>query len=133
MAKPSKNADAQHVRKETFWLVTLLALAVGFFGGVMFGVLKTDTTQLPGQPAPSPTKAADSDKASIIAALEKETRSNPGNLEAWIELGNSYFDTDQYEKAIGAYSKARQCQCLDRYGRHVSAQRQPPRSGIGIR
>ena len=106
MAKPSKNADAQHVRKETFWLVTLLALAVGFFGGVMFGVLKTDTTQLPGQPAPSPTKAAESDKASIIAALEKETRSNPGNPEAWIELGNSYFDTDQYEKAIGAYSKA---------------------------
>jgi cytochrome c-type biogenesis protein CcmH/NrfG len=112
MAKPSKNADAQHVRKETFWLVALLALAVGFFGGVMFGVFKTDTVEMPGQPAPSPSKATDSGnatdagKVSMIAALEKETRSNPGNLEAWVELGNAYFDTNQYEKAIGAYSKA---------------------------
>ena len=37
MAKQSKTADAQYVRKETFWMVTLLTLAVGFFGGVMFG------------------------------------------------------------------------------------------------
>ena len=106
MAKPSKKADAQHVRKETFWLVTLLALAVGFFGGVMFGVFKTDTVEMPGRPAPSPTKAADPDKAGMIAALENETRSNPGNLEAWIELGNSYFDSKQYEKSIAAYRKA---------------------------
>ena len=56
MAKQSKNADGQYVRKETFWLVTLLALAVGFFGGVMFGVFKTDTAEMPGQPAPSPSK-----------------------------------------------------------------------------
>ena len=106
MAKQSKNADGQYVRKETFWLVTLLALAVGFFGGVMFGVFKTDTAEMPGRPAPAPTQAADSDKSGMIAALEKETRSNPGNLEAWVELGNSYFDSNQYEKAIGAYTKA---------------------------
>ncbi len=106
MAKPSKNADPQYVRKETFWLVTLLALSVGFFGGVMLGVYKSDTTDLPGQPAPSPATAPDAGKASMIAALEKETQSNPSNLEAWIELGNSYFDSDQYEKSIGAYRKA---------------------------
>ena len=106
MAKQSKNADGQYVRKETFWLVTLLALAVGFFGGVMFGVFKTDTAEMPGRPAPASTQAADPGKASIISALEKETRSNPGNLDAWIELGNSYFDSDQYEKSIGAYRKA---------------------------
>ena len=106
MAKQSKNADGQYVRKETFWLVTLLALAVGFFGGVMFGVFKTDTAEMPGRPAPAPTQAADPGKASIVAALEKETRSNPGNLDAWIELGNAYFDSNQYEKSIGAYRKA---------------------------
>jgi len=106
MTKQSKKADGQYVRKETFWLVTLLALSVGFFGGVMFGVFKTDTVEMPGRPAPAPTQAADPDKAGMIAALEKETRSNPGNLEAWVELGNSYFDSNQYEKAIGAYRKA---------------------------
>ena len=106
MAKPSTNADQNYVRKETFWLVTLLALAVGFFGGVMLGVYKSDTVDVPGRPAPSPATAPDAGKASMIAALEKETGSNPGNLEAWVELGNSYFDTNQYEKSIGAYRKA---------------------------
>jgi len=109
MAKQSKNDGTQYVRKETFWLVTLLALAVGFFGGVMFGVFQSDTADVPGRPSPSPVspaKAPDTGKASMIAALEKETKSNPGNLEAWIELGNSYFDTDQYEKSIQAYRKA---------------------------
>ncbi len=112
MAKQLKNAGGQYVRKETFWMVALLALAVGFFGGVMFGVFKTDTVEMPGRPVPPPStatdagNASDSDRASMIAALEKETRSNPGNLEAWVELGNSYFDSSQYEKAIGAYTKA---------------------------
>ena len=106
MAKPSTNADQNYVRKETFWLVTLLALAVGFFGGVMLGVFKSDTVDVPGRPAPSQAKAPEAGKASMIAALEKETGSNPGNLEAWIELGNSYLDTKQYEKSIGAYRKA---------------------------
>ena len=106
MAKSSKNVHAQYVRKETFWLVTLLALAVGFFGGVMFGVFKSDTVNVPERPAPSPAKAPGSDKVDMIAALEKETRSNPGNLKAWVELGNIYFDTDQYQKSINAYRKA---------------------------
>jgi cytochrome c-type biogenesis protein CcmH/NrfG len=106
MVKQPKNAGAQYVRKETFWLVTLLALAVGFFGGVLFGVFKSDTAAVPGRPAPAPTRAPDSDKTAMIAALEKETQSNPGNLEAWIELGNSYFDTSQNEKSIAAYRKA---------------------------
>ena len=106
MAKQSRKVEGQYVRKETFWLVTLLALSVGFFGGVMFGVFKTDTVDMPGRPAPAPTTATDPNNAGMIAALEKETRSNPGNLEAWISLGNAYFDSDQYEKSIGAYRKA---------------------------
>ncbi|MGD9286279.1 MAG: tetratricopeptide repeat protein [Desulfobacterales bacterium] len=106
MTEQSKNDGLQYVRKETFWLVTLLALAVGFLGGVLFGVFKSDTAAVPGRPAPAPARATDSDKSGMIAALEKETQSNPGNLEAWIELGNSYFDTAQNEKSIAAYRKA---------------------------
>jgi cytochrome c-type biogenesis protein CcmH/NrfG len=106
MAKRSKSDDSQYVRKEMFWLGTLLALAVGFFGGVLFGIFKSDTVNVPGQPAPVQANAPDDGTASMIAALEKETRSNPGNFEAWVELGNSYFDSDQYEKSIQAYRKA---------------------------
>jgi cytochrome c-type biogenesis protein CcmH/NrfG len=108
MAKQSKKADSRYVRKETFWLVSLLALAVGFFAGVMFTVLKSDSFDVPGRPqaqAPS-VKAADSDRSNLIAELEKRTRDNPSNVEAWIELGNSYFDTNQHDKSIAAYRKA---------------------------
>jgi cytochrome c-type biogenesis protein CcmH/NrfG len=113
MAKQSNNADNQYVRKQTLWLVTLLALAVGFFGGVMFAIFKSDNAAGPGQPqaqipqsqaAQSP--AVDPGRLSMIAALEKEAQENPANEKTWIELGNSYFDTNQYEKAIQAYRKA---------------------------
>jgi cytochrome c-type biogenesis protein CcmH/NrfG len=42
----------------------------------------------------------------MIAALEQETRTNPQNAEAWIQLGNEFFDSDQFEKAIQAYHKS---------------------------
>ncbi len=111
--KQSKNVDSQHVRKETLYLVSLLALAVGFFGGVMFAVYKSDSTpavgpstgQVPQAQAPQP-EAVDPGRLSMIAALEKETQANPANESAWIELGNSYFDTGQHEKSIQAYRKA---------------------------
>ena len=113
MAKQSKNVDNQYVRKETFWLVALLALAVGFFAGVMFTIFKSDSGVVPGQPqaqmpqaqSPQP-QAVDPGKLSMIAALEKETQANPANDKAWIELGNSYFDTGQFDKSIQAYRKA---------------------------
>ena len=112
MAKKTNKESAHYVRKETFWLGTLLALAVGFFGGVMFTIFKSDSGVIPG-PAPTQTQAQvpqnridQPDRVRMIAALESETAKNPLNLEAWIQLGNEYFDTDQHEKAIQAYQKA---------------------------
>ena len=108
MAKQSKETANQYVRKETFWLVTLLALAVGFFAGVMFAIFKSDNVVVPGQPQAqvSQPQAPDPGRLEMIAALEKETRDNPTNARAWIELGNSYFDTGQPEKSIRAYRRA---------------------------
>ena len=108
MARKKQNIEGQYVRKETFWLVTLLALAVGFFAGVMFAIFKSDSTAVPSQrqaQAPPP-QAVDPDSSNMIAALEKETRDNPQNVKAWIELGNSYFDTNQFQKSIQAYRKS---------------------------
>ena len=108
MAKKIKNDNAQYVRKETFWLITLLALAVGFFGGVMFAVLKSDSGAVPGRPqAQAPqAQAATPARTNMIASLEDETAKNPQNTKAWVQLGNEYFDSDQYEKAIWAYRKS---------------------------
>lgn len=103
MAKPTPPEMTRLMRKETALLIALLALAVGFFGGVFFGIYKSGpSTQVkPGAVAP-----AQRDFSEQIAALEKETRQNPANLTAWIELGNLYFDSDQFEKSIEAYRKA---------------------------
>ena len=106
-----KNAPAgQYVRKETFWLVSLLALAVGFFCGVIFTLYKSGPTVVPGQTAAvspqSSTGPPQADLSGMIAGLEAETQKNPQNVQGWIQLGNSYFDTDQYEKSIQAYRKA---------------------------
>ena len=110
MAKKTKNDNVQYVRKETFWLGTLLALAVGFFGGVMFAVLKSDTGAVPlaGRPqAQAPqTQVASPARPNMIASLEDETAKNPQNTKAWIQLGNEYFDSNQHEKAIWTYRKA---------------------------
>jgi cytochrome c-type biogenesis protein CcmH/NrfG len=107
MAKQQKSGQGQYVRKETFLMVSLLALAVGFFGGVVFTVFKSDSkapvASAPAQmgaPAPAP---GDSDR---VAALERQTQADPGNVKAWTQLGNAYFDAQQYEKAISAYRKS---------------------------
>jgi cytochrome c-type biogenesis protein CcmH/NrfG len=113
MAKKVKNVEGQYVRRETFWMFTLLALAVGFFAGVMFAIFKSDNAAIPGQrQAQAPqgqapqTQSPDPGRMSMIASLEKETQANPANVKAWIELGNAYFDTGQHEKSIQAYRRA---------------------------
>jgi cytochrome c-type biogenesis protein CcmH/NrfG len=104
MAKTAAPELKNYMRKETALLISLLALAVGFFGGVFLGVYKSGPG-IQGMPAGG-TAAAQKDLQDQIAALEKETRQNPSNAAAWVELGNAYFDSDQYEQSIQAYRKA---------------------------
>jgi cytochrome c-type biogenesis protein CcmH/NrfG len=106
MVKKSKNDNAQFVRKETFWLGTLLALAVGFFGGVMFAVLKSDPGAVSGGVQAPQAQVATPARPNMIASLEDETAKNPQNKKAWVQLGNEYFDSNQHEKAIWAYQKS---------------------------
>jgi cytochrome c-type biogenesis protein CcmH/NrfG len=110
MAKKKQSANVQYVRKETFWLVTLLSLAVGFFGGVVFAVLKSDPGSIPAtSPSQMPRAQAPAAlpvRTELVKALEDETAKNPQNTQAWVQLGNEYFDSGQNEKAIFAYQKA---------------------------
>lgn len=109
MTKKGKPVEGQYVRKETLYLVSLLALAVGFFGGVVFSVLSEDSSLL-GQSAapvqPSAMPQSNVDPSTEIAMLEKIVAADSNNMNAWVELGNNYFDTGQYEKSIRAYKKS---------------------------
>ncbi len=93
------------MKKETILLV-VVALVVGLLGGyLIFSISgKTETPQ-GGNNLPvgggSPT-----DYQARIAQAEKILAQDPKNLQAWIQLGNDYFDTEQPQKAINAYDKA---------------------------
>ena len=70
---------------------------------------KNDEATDSGQPeAPEPTKgtAISPETLQRIEALQQITSSPKATPEAWKELGNLYFDTDQAEQAIKAYDRA---------------------------
>ena len=65
------------------------------------------TAQAPAQTAA--TQAAPQTAPEVqqhIADLEKEALSDPANRPILVELGNAYFDTGSYAKAIQAYEAA---------------------------
>lgn len=48
---------------------------------------------------------SDESRQLITGAIQKTER-DPGDLEAWRELGNAYFDADMNAQAIAAYTRA---------------------------
>jgi cytochrome c-type biogenesis protein CcmH/NrfG len=43
---------------------------------------------------------------SVYQELEGETLKNPQQADGWTQLGNAYYDNDQYQQAIFAYEKS---------------------------
>lgn len=105
-----QSAPEGYVKKETTWFIALSALAFGFLAGIVFSVYKAAplpmTAQSPPQQQQNQAQPPDAQITSAILALEKEVVVNPDNLEAWTQLGNYYFDTENFSKAIDAYNKS---------------------------
>jgi cytochrome c-type biogenesis protein CcmH/NrfG len=114
---PTSSAKKRgYVKTENLILSILIALAVGFVGGVCFGIYRSPSMsppagvsggmppqaqQQPGGPMPlTPQKRAE------IEGLKSMAQKAPDNPEAWIQLGHIYFDTGQSTEAIEAYEKA---------------------------
>lgn len=89
-----------YVKKQTLYLAILVALIIGFVGGVAYTVYRA--------PAISSDPHADQQQqaAKTIAGLEKAVHQSPKDGNAWVQLGHAYFDTGQAQKAIDAYTKA---------------------------
>jgi tetratricopeptide (TPR) repeat protein len=93
------------LKKENLIFV-LIALIVGMLGGYLIfsvGTNKKEASIGGGVPMGS---GSPTDYQNRIAEEEKIVASDPKNLQAWIMLGNDYFDTGQPKKAVNAYSKA---------------------------
>lgn len=114
MTEQNEAPATGYVKKETMLWVATITLIMGFLLGVVVTVYKTSS----GLPVPSvkpqsqlpPPQAGKQgpsvETAARIFELEKITNQNPNDAEAWIQLGNLYFDSENFEKAINAYQKS---------------------------
>jgi len=109
MSNPKDNKD-EYVKKQTVLVVGIIAFIIGFMGGTVFTLYKTPTDTTVQAPEPHQHDMNKQDMQMEIAAkilkLEKWTSEKPDDTTAWIELGNSYFDSGKHEKAVEAYKKA---------------------------
>jgi cytochrome c-type biogenesis protein CcmH/NrfG len=86
----------------TFFII----FVVGFLSGIAFTVYKGSP---PGGTAPtaaSDGQTQNSESSQAILDMEAEVTANPENFESWIRLGHLYYDANQPEKAIAAYTKS---------------------------
>lgn len=96
------------MKKETV-VFMVAALLVGFIGGYLIFSLGSRTPEPPagGGGGGIPVGAGSpNDYQQRIAEAEKVVAREPRNFQAWVQLGNDYFDTGNSQKAIEAYSKA---------------------------
>lgn len=113
MAK-QKDTEGNFVKKETMLIVALVALAVGFLGGIFYSAFQsgpTGSVQTSSAPPRPPQQqqqqpSLSNEQARNILSLEQEVAVNPTNVDAWTQLGNVYFDTQNFAKAIRAYEKS---------------------------
>jgi cytochrome c-type biogenesis protein CcmH/NrfG len=102
------------VKKETMLIVALIAVVTGFLGGTIYSAFQSGpaTTVQTGPPSGAPQQQSQASpnlsnqQATQILSLEQEVAVNPTNGRAWTQLGNVYFDTQNFPKAIRAYEKS---------------------------
>jgi cytochrome c-type biogenesis protein CcmH/NrfG len=93
------------LKKETI-LTAVVALIVGLLGGFLIFNLSTTGRITENAPAIPTGAGSPTDYIRRIAEAEKIVAMDPKNMNAWISLGNDYFDTEQAQKAINAYKMA---------------------------
>ncbi|HEY5975837.1 MAG TPA: tetratricopeptide repeat protein [Geobacteraceae bacterium] len=95
------------MKKETL-LFVVIALLVGILGTVLvMGVVnKNKPDQQPAGGGVPMGSGSPTDYQARITEAEKIVAKEPKNYQVWLQLGNDYFDTEQPQKAINAYTKA---------------------------
>jgi cytochrome c-type biogenesis protein CcmH/NrfG len=100
------------MKKDKAILLIIVAFLAGFIIGAISGIKfyaaqRGESASVPheheGGPASPQAKA---NLTQEIAQFEDVLKRDPNNLQALIPLGNAYFDTNQYNKAIDAYQRA---------------------------
>jgi cytochrome c-type biogenesis protein CcmH/NrfG len=92
------------MKKESL-LVGVVALVAGLIIGLLIGQKTSGPVSTPsGGPPPAPAPMVNLQQK--INELKNIVAADPGNRQAWVALGNEYFDSNQFMNAIEAYDKA---------------------------
>jgi cytochrome c-type biogenesis protein CcmH/NrfG len=81
--------------------------AAGFLVGILFSAWKLESVQ--SKPTPPVTKQQESphgQQDNKLEAIQRALAANPQDAEALVALGNHYFDTGNFAKAIEAYNRS---------------------------
>ncbi len=109
--KNKDKSEIDTVKKQTLIGAVIFSLIVGFIGGTVYSTVKLGNAPVQ-KTSSGNTKQANvnqdqSDEiSSKILSLEQYLKSNPKDSKAWSQLGNMFFDSDQYGHAIEAYQKS---------------------------
>ena len=96
------------MKKETL-LIVVVTLVAGFIIGLLVARKPPDRwfRHPPGRPpGPAPTV----NLQQKISELKNIVATDPANFQAWVALGNEYFDSNQFMDSIEAYDKALEIQ-----------------------
>lgn len=105
----NKKALTGYVKTVNVYLIVMVALSVGFLGGVVFSSYKSALmTIAPGETNATGPVPMNEERRNELAALVRATEVTPDNAQVWAQLAHFYFDSREYEKAIQAYKKSLQ-------------------------
>lgn len=97
------------MKKESL-LICVVSLIVGFLLGFLIGSTGNVGKSAPATASIPQGAGSATDYAARIAEAEKIVAQDPKNINAWLSLGNDYFDTEQAQKSIHAYGKVLEMQ-----------------------
>ena len=104
--KNEKENIQRGVSKGNVILIGFVCLIVGFILGATVAILKTSTEPKLATSAEEPKQTRSIDNEEEIRLSKSILEKDPNNVQALINLGNAYFDTERYQEAIDAYSRA---------------------------
>lgn len=102
------------LKRETVVFISFIAFAVGVLTGITYMVFRgayfpEEKGRAQVSPMVGDTGAAlakDPEQLRALEGLKSRVQDHPDDAEAWIQLGNMYFDSGENPKAIFAYEKA---------------------------
>jgi cytochrome c-type biogenesis protein CcmH/NrfG len=112
-------ATTRTFRLDQLVFLGAVCLIFGYLLGFLTARMIQGPASLPSEnlagpaPAVAPPSSALGSYSAEIRELENIVQKDAKNREAWVRLGNLYFDTDQYTKSIDAYTKALELQPND--------------------